>query len=54
MAVQVGAAPPQDAGGDPPKLSLTSVQVEDGTAQVGRDFSHSSAGLVQFDPGESE
>lgn len=28
------------------------MQVEDGTAKVGRDFSHSSAGLVQFDPGE--
>lgn len=30
------------------------MQAEDGTAKVGGDFSHSSAGLVQFDPGESD
>lgn len=30
------------------------VQAEDGTAKLGRDFSHSSARLVQFDPGESD
>lgn len=26
-------------------------QVEDGTAKVGKDFTHSSASLIQFDPG---
>lgn len=27
------------------------LQVEEGTAKVGKDFTHSSASLVQFDPG---
>ncbi|TRY82888.1 hypothetical protein DNTS_001526 [Danionella cerebrum] len=27
------------------------IQVEDGTARMGRDFTHSSASLIQFDPG---
>nr|XP_055068360.1 FRAS1-related extracellular matrix protein 1-like [Misgurnus anguillicaudatus] len=27
------------------------IQVEEGTAKVGKDFTHSSASLVQFDPG---
>ncbi|XP_060797324.1 FRAS1-related extracellular matrix protein 1b isoform X2 [Neoarius graeffei] len=27
------------------------IQVEDGTAKVGKDFTHSSASLIQFDPG---
>ncbi|KAM4629862.1 FRAS1-related extracellular matrix protein 1b [Polymixia lowei] len=27
------------------------IQVEDGTAKVGRDFTHSTASLIQFDPG---
>ncbi|XP_058617703.1 FRAS1-related extracellular matrix protein 1b isoform X2 [Onychostoma macrolepis] len=28
-----------------------SIQVEEGTAKVGKDFTHSSANLIQFDPG---
>uniref|UniRef100_A0A4W5RFZ9 Fras1 related extracellular matrix 1b n=1 Tax=Hucho hucho TaxID=62062 RepID=A0A4W5RFZ9_9TELE len=27
------------------------IQVEDGTAKVGKDFTHSTASLIQFDPG---
>ncbi len=27
------------------------VQVEEGSAKPGRDFTHSTAGLIQFDPG---
>lgn len=27
------------------------VQVEEGTAKMGKDFTHSSANLIQFDPG---
>lgn len=30
---------------------FTLFQVEDGTAKVGKDFTHSSASLIQFDPG---
>lgn len=26
-------------------------QVEEGTAKIGKDFTHSSASLIQFDPG---
>uniref|UniRef100_A0AAZ3NRL8 C-type lectin domain-containing protein n=1 Tax=Oncorhynchus tshawytscha TaxID=74940 RepID=A0AAZ3NRL8_ONCTS len=29
------------------------IQVEDGTAKVGKDFTHSTASLIQFDPGVS-
>lgn len=29
------------------------VQVEEGTAKPGRDFTHSSAALIQFDPGKT-
>ncbi|RXN20441.1 FRAS1-related extracellular matrix 1-like protein [Labeo rohita] len=29
------------------------IQVEEGTAKVGKDFTHSSANLIQFDPGVS-
>lgn len=31
--------------------SLLSVQVEEGSAKPGRDFTHSTASLIQFDPG---
>lgn len=31
--------------------SLFTVQVEEGSAKLGRDFSHSTASLIQFDPG---
>lgn len=29
-------------------------QVEEGSAKPGRDFTHSTAGLVQFDPGGAD
>lgn len=51
------AAPrcPQTAGVDESALSVCfmsrSVQVEEGSAKPGRDFTHSTAGLIQFDPG---
>lgn len=32
-------------------LTFYIFQVEDGTAKVGKDFTHSSASLIQFDPG---
>ncbi|KAG7327532.1 hypothetical protein KOW79_009138 [Hemibagrus wyckioides] len=31
--------------------AFVGIQVEDGTAKVGKDFTHSSASLIQFDPG---
>ncbi|XP_065101236.1 FRAS1-related extracellular matrix protein 1b isoform X1 [Paramisgurnus dabryanus] len=31
--------------------AYVSIQVEEGTAKAGKDFTHSSASLVQFDPG---
>ncbi|XP_024865417.1 FRAS1-related extracellular matrix protein 1b isoform X2 [Kryptolebias marmoratus] len=31
--------------------AYVSIQVENGSAKAGRDFTHSSAGLLQFDPG---
>lgn len=52
MAIQVGAAPPTGRCDWSEAQCSAFVQVEDGTAKVGGDFSHSSAGLVQFDPGE--
>ncbi|KAL1251392.1 hypothetical protein QQF64_019188 [Cirrhinus molitorella] len=30
------------------------IQVEEGTAKVGKDFAHSSANLIQFDPGVND
>lgn len=33
-------------------LNCFMFQVEDGTAKVGKDFTHSSASLIQFDPGQ--
>lgn len=54
MAIQVGAAPPTGGSDWSDAQCHTFLQVEEGTAKVGGDFSHSSAGLVQFDPGESD
>ncbi|XP_077390356.1 FRAS1-related extracellular matrix protein 1b isoform X2 [Festucalex cinctus] len=31
--------------------AYVAIQVQDGTAKVGQDFTHSTAGLIQFDPG---
>uniref|UniRef100_A0A3Q2YJU6 Fras1 related extracellular matrix 1b n=1 Tax=Hippocampus comes TaxID=109280 RepID=A0A3Q2YJU6_HIPCM len=31
--------------------AYVAIQVRDGTAKAGRDFTHSTAGLIQFDPG---
>ncbi|XP_061834466.1 FRAS1-related extracellular matrix protein 1b [Nerophis lumbriciformis] len=31
--------------------AYVAIQVEDGTAKLGQDFTHSTAGLIQFDPG---
>uniref|UniRef100_A0A3B3RES9 Fras1 related extracellular matrix 1b n=1 Tax=Paramormyrops kingsleyae TaxID=1676925 RepID=A0A3B3RES9_9TELE len=31
--------------------AYTGIQVENGTAKIGKDFTHSSANLIQFDPG---
>ncbi|XP_062868751.1 FRAS1-related extracellular matrix protein 1b [Trichomycterus rosablanca] len=31
--------------------AYVSIQVEEGTAKIGKDFTHSSASLIQFDPG---
>nr|XP_057929904.1 FRAS1-related extracellular matrix protein 1b [Doryrhamphus excisus] len=31
--------------------AYVAIQVEDGTAKLGLDFTHSTAGLIQFDPG---
>ncbi|XP_035502757.2 FRAS1-related extracellular matrix protein 1b isoform X2 [Scophthalmus maximus] len=33
--------------------AYVAIQVEEGSAKPGRDFTHSSAGLIQFDPGVS-
>lgn len=45
----------QTPGGRESALSVcftsSFVQVEEGSAKPGRDFTHSTAGLVQFDPG---
>ncbi|XP_074492745.1 FRAS1-related extracellular matrix protein 1b isoform X1 [Sebastes fasciatus] len=33
--------------------AYVAIQVEEGSAKLGRDFTHSTAGLIQFDPGVS-